>query len=347
MTQPNTEQSLSRPYFNETIRWRFLANALWIASILAILACLVLAGTTSSEQFWSSQNVQNLMRAWLIPALMVAPMALIIATGGLDLSVGAVAGLVATVIASLTSEGLGVGPALILGLLLALVIGLSNGLLIGVTKMHGAIITLGMLTLLNGLNLMLTGGQLIRIEEAGLLLSPALPVIGLILLTILTIGLVELTPFGRRDHSEAEQPEPWFQRLFFAGAPYVLSSLIAGFAGAWLLGRLRAAGPTIGAGLEVDVILMVLLGGTPLGVVLVNIIGALVAAFLVSVAQNISTLNGLPFQAILIGKGAAFLVFALLSYVYFHIVKWVVGRKKAVSTNTNLSNSETNESPRV
>jgi ribose/xylose/arabinose/galactoside ABC-type transport system permease subunit len=77
-------------------------------------------------------------------ALMIPPMALIIAAGGLDLSAGAVAGLVATTMATrLASETGGVGSSLVYGLFLALLIGLANGLLVGLTRIHGAIITFG------------------------------------------------------------------------------------------------------------------------------------------------------------------------------------------------------------
>lgn len=310
-----------------------IANALWIVLILAILGCVGFGGSAASEAFWSSANMRNLVQAWLLPALLVPPMALIIAVGGLDLSTGAVAGLVATVIASrLASETGGVGPALGLGLFLALLIGLANGLLAGLTRIHGAIITFGMTTLLSGINFVLTGGQVLAVREVGFLSSLTLPVIALILVTFLTIALVEFTPFGCRRPSESESRERWFQRLLFVGTPYVLSSLMAGLAGAWLLGRLRAAGPNIGVGLETDVILMVLLGGTAPGSDLANIIGGIVAAFLVGTAQNISVINQVPVQAVLVGKGAALLFFGLFSYLYYQAVQGVFRRRNSIST---------------
>jgi ribose/xylose/arabinose/galactoside ABC-type transport system permease subunit len=342
MTQQNAIHIEPHLYFNENRQWRIIANALWVVLILAILGCVSFGGSAASEAFWSSANMRNLVQAWLLQALMVPPMALIIAAGGLDLSAGAVAGLVATVIASrLTSETGSAGSALVLGLFLALLIGLANGLLAGLTRIHGAIITFGMTTLLSGINFMATEGQFIAVREVGFLSSLTLTVIVLILLILLTIVLIEFTPFGRRRPSESERGEPWFQRLLFVGTPYVLSSLMAGLAGAWLLGRLRAAGPNIGVGLETDVILMVLLGGTAPGSGLANIIGGIVAAFLVGTAQNISVINQVPVQAVLLGKGAALLFFGLFSYLDYQIVNWVFRRRKVVAATTQESETVT------
>src|SRR5688572_10528749 len=214
MTQQNANHVEPHLYFNENRQWRIIANALWIILILVILGCVGIGGSATSEVFWSPNNARNLIQAWLLPALMVPPIALIIAAGGLDLSAGAVAGLVATVIASrLASETGGVGSALVLGLFLALLIGLANGLLAGLTRIHGAIITFGMTTLLSGINYVVTRGQFIAVREVGFLSSLALPVIVLILLTVVTIALIEFTPFGHRRPSESERGEPWFQRL--------------------------------------------------------------------------------------------------------------------------------------
>ncbi len=340
MTQKSTDQDIASLHFYENIRWRLLSNTLWDGLILVILVIVVLFGGTSLEIFWSSRNIQNIIWTWFPAALLVPTMGLIIASGGLDLSVGSVAGLTTAVMASLlVSERVSIGGAFIVGLCLAFLVGLVNGFLIGVIKLNAVVVTLAMMTMLRGITYIITQSPIL-VSEVGFLSSPTLPVVVLILLIIFCFVATELKLVGKKLRTKPDNKASWLRQSLLIGLPYILSSTIAGFVGALFLGRLRAAMPTTGTGLEVDVILMVFLGGTPLGSGFVNIVGAVLAALMLAIVQNISALNGISLYLITTGKGVALLIFGLLCHAYYYIVDliFIKTKKSAIPEETQMKN---------
>jgi len=342
VTQESINQDVSSLHFYENTRWRLLSNTLWGGLILVNLVAVVLIGGMSSEKFWSSVNVQNIIWVWLTAALLVPTMGLMIASGGLDLSVGSVAGLTTVVMALLLVSGrVGIGGAFIVGLCLAFLVGLVNGFLIGVIKLNAVIVTLAMMTMLRGISYTITEGRPIEVAEVGFLSSLTIPGIVLILLIIVFIVATELKLIGNQYRLKPDNKVSWIRQSLLIGLPYVLSSTLAGFIGAFLyLGRLRTALPTIGTGLEVDVILMIFLGGTPFGSGFVNIVGAVLAALIVAIVHDISMLNGISHFSITTGKGEALLIFGLLCHAYYYIVNliFIKTKKKAISKEAKIEN---------
>lgn len=332
--QNNTNQDVLLR-FHENTGWRLVPNTAWGVFVLIILMTIVpLAGSVSSGAFWSAANVRNMTWIWIVMALLAPSMALIIASGGVDLSVGSVAGLTASVMALLVAQKVGVGGALVAGLSLGFLVGLVNGFLIGVIKLDAVIVTLAMMTMLRGACYVITEGKTIPSAGAGFLSLPAIPGVILILLIIVCVVASEL---GFAGNKKPGGKAGWVRQSLSMGLPYVLSSTVAGFVGALYLGRIRAATPTIGTGLEVDVILMVCLGGTPLGRGLVNIVGASLAALALAMMQSISALTGITPFALTIGKGAALLMFGLLCHAYYYVVNLVfTNTRKAVSKEPGI-----------
>ncbi len=334
MTQESVVQTDPSQSFFDNWKWRLSSKAVWIG-LVSVLLVLVLLSTVSVDKFWKPLNLRNIARTGLLPALMVPPMILVVASGGLDLSVGAVAGVVAVVMASLMSSEMSVSPAVALsvGLLLAILIGLVNGLLVGLARVHGAVATLGMSVLLRGLVLAVTEGKTIPAGEVGFL--GALTVPGLLLALLLIIGVIaltELAPFARKRFLGLRDESSWLQRLALAGLPYVLSSVMAGFAGACYLGIVQYGTIAAGAGLEADVLLVVFLGGTAFGGGLVNGLAAILAALTFAVATNIFMLSDVPYQQQGIIKGAGLVAFGLLCQLYYMLVGWIFKRVKARKT---------------
>ncbi len=328
MTQKSINQDISSLHFSENILWRLSSNALWDGLIVALLVILVLVGGVAAERFLSPANIRSMTWAWLAVAMLAPTMGLVIASGGIDLSVGSVAALTATVMASLVvSKETSIGVAFIVGLGLAFLIGLVNGFLMGVIKLNPVIVTLAMMTMLRGICYIITDGRTIVVAEVGFLSSLAIPVVALILLIIVCIVATELKLVSGR-HLLLNRAS-WIRQSLLIGLPYVLSSVMAGFVGALYLGRIRAAMPTIGTGLEVDAILIVLLGGTSLGGGFVNIVGAIPAALIVAMGQNIVVLNGTQASFLTVGKGAALLIFGLLCQAYYYVVNLIFTKRKS------------------
>jgi ribose/xylose/arabinose/galactoside ABC-type transport system permease subunit len=313
-------------HFYENTAWRLGASLIWIGLVL-VLTVVVIIWAVSSQQF----NMKFIATNLLTIGLMVPAMVMIVSAGGLDLSVGSVIALVGVVVATLMQD-LPPVVAVVLGLGLALVIGLINGTLVGLARIPGVLVTLAMLALARGLAVVMSEGRPMPLEGNAQALD-FLPVAGWILFVIVGLGsvlLVQLTPFGRRpDPCQSEQAEAWLARALFVGVPYILSSLMAGFAGILLLQRLRASMPTVGTNMELNVILAVIIGGTCLGGRFGTVIGGLLGAVFVSFLQYLLVVvNASPYLQQLI-IGALLLVGGGLCYGYYTLVGLVYrGRLK-------------------
>ena len=269
-------------HFYENTAWRLVASLIWIG-LVVVLTVIVIIWAVSSQQF----NMKFIATNLLTIGLMVPAMVMIVSAGGLDLSIGSVIALVGVLVATLMQD-LPPVVAVGLGLGLALVIGLINGTLVGLARIPGVLVTLAMFALARGLAFMMSEGRPMLLEGNAQALD-FLPVVGWILFVIVGLGsvlLIQLTPFGRRpDPCQSEQVESWLPRALFVGVPYILSSLMAGFAGILLLQRLRAGMPTIGINMELNVILAVIIGGTCLGGRFGTVIGGLLGAVFVAFLQ--------------------------------------------------------------
>jgi ribose transport system permease protein len=256
-------------------------------------------------------------------------MVLVVVSGGLDLSVGAVVGIVSVLAANMIDESQGTGGAflaLVVGLLVAFGIGLTNGLLTGLTKLHGALITLGMMTLLRGLAYKISDGRPMIVRDADFFSGLTIPaVVLLIILIIVIFFMAEFTKFGRKRYIEPMEAESLPGRLVRIVIPYTLSSTMASLAAFLLLARVGTAMPTIGIGFETETILAVLMAGIPLGGGLVNIIGAMLASLLIALDKSVSIINQIedasPYS-IQIKLGIELIIFGGLNQTYFRVADW-------------------------
>jgi ribose transport system permease protein len=303
---------------------------LWIGLVLLLMILTLLAGL-GSPSFTDSRNMENIFQSWLISALLVLPMILVVVSGGLDLSVGAVIGLSTVMAASMMEAADASGAAALVTVLgLAFGVGLVNGLVTGLTRLHGAVVTLGMMTLLRGIAFGVNEGAPILVQDVeffSVLTVPA--VILLILLVIIVFVLAEFTRFGRKRYTDSLTEESWLVRLVRTAIPYILSSVMAGLAGLLLIARLRTGMAATGTGYEAETILAVFLGGIPLGGGLVNVIGAMLASLAIALNKNITLLNGMSPFATQIRLGLGLLIFGVFSQVYSLAADWIYQRRKS------------------
>jgi ribose/xylose/arabinose/galactoside ABC-type transport system permease subunit len=345
----NAHQAEPRRYLYQSKGWKLLFNAVWLGFAVLLLIPLTVAGLALSRSvsFFSPLNLSNLAWIWLTHAILAPAVVLIVASGGLDLSIGAVIGLVGVVIAALAPV-IGVEAAALVGIGLALLVGLVNGLLVGASRVHGALVTLATATLLRGLALTLTTGTPISVKDVGRLSSPTIPWIALLFAVLAGLGGVLL--LARRKGQPGDAPPSWIARLIYTGLPYVFSGLLAGLVGVIYLGRLRVGLPTGGAGFEVDELLIVLLGGTPLvsapvGNMLVNIAGALLAALAFAAGQNGAVLAGTPPFFVELAKGVSLLAVGVVSYLYYLGVSLLPAARKKGEVPTKPGDSKVQAGP--
>ncbi len=228
--------------------------------------------------------------------LLALGMTLVIATGGVDLSVGAIMAIAGAVMAQLA--GVSVPVAIAGGLGVALLAGAWNGLLVSAAKIQPIIATLILMVAGRGVAQLITDGQIINFEQPALVFLGNGTLFGLpftlalvLIMFAVTAWLVRGTALGL--FIEAVGDNETASR--FTGLPaqsvkfltYVFAGLCAGLAGLVATSNIKSADANhIGLYLELDAILAVVVGGTALTGGRFQLAGSLVGALLI---QTLST----------------------------------------------------------
>lgn len=292
----------------------------------AFVAALVVLLAIATPHFLTADNLIIVLRQAALQFLMAAGLTLVVLTGGIDLSVGAVLGLAACVSAALIVQGsviLGVGAALGVGL----ACGLVNGALVAYIGIPAFIATYGMLWIAHGLGYVFMRGEVIhgfpagfRALGAGFAGGIPLPVlIGAVLLALLHVVL-HFTRFGRALY--AMGGNPLAARLSgiptrrYLMAVYGLSGMLAGFASLVVIARVNAADSGTGEELLLTAIAAVCLGGTSLFGGVGGIVGTAIGALILALVVNGMNMLGIAtfWQAFAMG---AIVIAAVLADVSF------------------------------
>ena len=242
-------------------------------------------------------------------------MTIVIISGGIDLSVGAVAALSAMVAGILLMKmRLPFFAALVGSLGVGALFGVVNGLLVSRFRLQPMVVTLGTMSIARGLTLISTSGRPIFVLNStmmalgnGRLLG--VPIQVYVVLGLFLIGLVvlNLTYFGRYIYSIGGNEEATrlsgirVQR--YKVFIYVITGLCASMVGIVLVGLLGASEPTTGLGLELDAIAVSAIGGTSLMGGIGGLGGAMLGALLIGTLKNGLTILNIVsyYQQILIG----------------------------------------------
>jgi ribose transport system permease protein len=263
---------------------------------LAFLAALVTLLAVVSPHFLTTDNMVIVLRQAALQFLMASGLTLVVLTGGIDLSIGAVLGLAACVGAGFIATG-SVLTGVLVALGAGLACGLVNGVLVAYVGIPAFIATYGMLWVAHGLGYVFMKGEVIhgfpagfRALGAGFVGAIPVPVlIGVALLFALHIVL-HLTRFGRALYAIGGNAVA--SRLIGISvgknlvAVYALSGVLAAFAGLVVIARVNAADSGTGEELLLTAIAAVCLGGTSLfggaGGVAGTAIGSLILALVVN-----------------------------------------------------------------
>ncbi|PYE22021.1 monosaccharide ABC transporter membrane protein (CUT2 family) [Rhizobium sp. PP-CC-3A-592] len=265
-------------------------------ALFFIVVCVVFSVITGA--FLSAPNILNIIRQCAPLLIVAAAMTFVITTGGIDLSVGSVLALVATLSATALQAGLPWPLVILMMLALGAGIGAIHGFFIAYEKIPSFIVTLAGLSIIRGLALLITGGYSIPVDPASTftLIGRAwflgVPVPALIALAVLGVAYVVFnrTPFGRYvtgigANAEAVRRagiDTRFTTLFV----YILSSSAAALAGIIVTARLGSGSSNAGQGFELEVIAAVVLGGTSLFGGRGTIVGTVLGALTVAVIAN-------------------------------------------------------------
>jgi len=257
--------------------------------------------------FITPLNLFQVTRQMSVMAVIAIGMTFVIATGEIDISVGAIYNLAANIMALLIAEqGFTPWEAAIFALMAGLVAGTLNGVLSTILDLPSFIITLGTVSLYRGLTIMLSKGLSIgnfpendfyNIGSKGF---GAVPFIALIALIITVIGswIFKKTVFSQHILAVGSNEEAAYRSGVQINIRKIevmaLNGLFCGIAAILGIAYLRSASPQTGSGYELSAIAATVVGGTPLQGGEGTIWGTLIGVALTIVIQNGLILMGLP-----------------------------------------------------
>jgi ribose transport system permease protein len=300
--------SIARTWINR------LGPLLGLVLVIVIFAILI----GSPERYLSLKNLRTVLAQTVIVAIGAVGMTMIIISGGIDLSVGSAIALTGVITALGINAGYSPTVALCAGILVGGFVGLVNGLAITRLRVVPFIATLGMLGVARGVAKGIAGSQTVNMPETWvnnllltvpkpewLLVAPGVWIA--IALAVIAAIVLRNTVFGRRvfalGSNEAAARACGIATDRLKIYIYALAGLLFGLAGVMQMSRLRQGDPTVAAGLELDIIAAVVIGGGSLsggeGTILGSMIGALIMAFLRNGCQQVGWPNYI--QEIIIG----------------------------------------------
>jgi ribose transport system permease protein len=297
-SEPGATNALAARLFRPATRQKLLA----FASLLALMVFFSLA----SESFLQVDNMVSIMQATAVNGVLAVACTFVIITSGIDLSVGTLMTFCAVMAGVfLTYLGMPLPVGILAAIVFGALSGFTSGVLIAKLKIPPFIATLGMMMVLKGLSLVISGTKPIyfndtpgftAISQDSLIgdVIPSLPIpngVLILFLVAIAAGIVlNKTLLGRYTFALGSNEEA--VRLSGVNVDlwkiivYTVSGGICGIAGLLIASRLNSAQPALGQGYELDAIAAVVIGGTSLSGGTGTILGTLIGAFIMSVLTN-------------------------------------------------------------
>ncbi len=287
-------------------RSRAQPRASWVSSfrnptgvgvLFAFYILMLIVFSILSPYFFSTQNFLSISTNMAYIGLMAGTQTLLIIAGGLDMSVASVAGISGVVLTLLLKMGLNIWLAGGVSLVLGALIGYLNSISVTRIRINPLIATLGMLNIVEGLALVMTGGLTRPVSDVGFsflgsgrVLGLPMPVILMVVSYIALYWLLSTTRFGRFVYATGGNPDA--SRL--AGVPvngvltrlFILSGVSGALAGLILVAMLGASAPTAASSNLLTVIASVILGGTSLAGGRGSVWGTLLAVLILGTLNN-------------------------------------------------------------
>ena len=281
----------------------------WVREHGVYLALLILViyNVVATPNFVTVDTIQ-LLFSQVPPVIIVSlGMALVIGTGGVDLSVGATMAIASAVLAKfVVGVQAPIGVAMAAAVLAGLLVGVFNGLVVAFARVQPIVATLGVLVAGRGIALVITGGALVELfvpffKEVRLGKLAGVPYVMIVaaLLAVLVSFLVRRTAFGYRLLAIGGNR----RASVLAGLPvrrtliavYAISGTLAAVAGVIATARLRASDPSyIGLLMELSAITAVVVGGTSLTGGRVRILGTVTGAILIQLLETTLVSHNAP-----------------------------------------------------
>ena len=302
------------PGFAHALTWR---DVLPFASFVLILV----GAAIFTDTFFTERNLSNLLRQTVANGLISLGMLIVILTGGIDLSVGAVVALGGVLFAGL-ADRIGIGPALAAAVLAGTLAGLVNGTIVSRFRLQPFIVTLATMGIIRGIVYIYTESPISpahpSFRELGAALVGPVSVGMLIMLACYAAAgfFLNRTATGRATVAIGGNVEA--VRLAGVDVPrtitiaYGVSGMLSALSGAILVSRLGIAQPSLGAAYELDAIAACVIGGAVLGGGGGGVTGTLFGVFTLGIINNLLNLLGVKSFYQDIVKGSVVILAVLL-----------------------------------
>ncbi|MDR0361484.1 MAG: ABC transporter permease [Planctomycetota bacterium] len=289
-----------------------------IVLVLLIVVCYGVAG----DRFIRQANLVNIARQISVVTILSFAQTLIIITGQIDLSIGAVAGMAGTFSCAVYVATQNLFLAVLTALVIGAVVGLINGLVITRFSVPSFIVTLAMQSIAMGIIFLHTKGNNIynigdyKILGQGNFLYFPIPVWFMIAFWLVIAFVLKFCKFGRYLYAtggnEYAAIASGISTKNVKLLTFIISGLMASFAGVILMARLNAGIPIEGIGYETDAIMATIVGGTSFTGGTGTATGTLIGSFIIGILNNILNLMGVQSYVQQIVKGSLIILAVIL-----------------------------------
>ncbi|MGE4800611.1 ABC transporter permease [Yersinia hibernica] len=271
----------------------------WLVALLVLVA--VVFSLLIPQVFWSAANFQSIASQIPVAGVLTLAMAITMLTGGINLSIIATANASALVMAWVCTQLEPTFSSMILMLLagasVALVVGVINGVLISVVRVSPILATLGIMTLLKGVNVLISKGSAISnfpnyvlALDRSYFLGVPVPLYLFAAVALVIWLILAKTPLGRQIYLSGSNEKA----TFFSGINtrrtliwvYVISSLLCAVAALLMMSKLNSAKASYGESLLLITILATVLGGVNPDGGFGKIFGIVLALFLLQMLES-------------------------------------------------------------
>jgi rhamnose transport system permease protein len=269
-------------------------------SLIVIMIVLGIVAAIAAPQFLSAGNITNVASLASIAAVAAVGQALVVITRSIDLSIEAMIGLVAYMVAlTLEDRVLDSGQAIVAGIAIGLALGMVNGFVVTVLRVPAIVATLGTLSIFRGIDYLIAGSHQVPVASLppGFTAAAYDSILGVPIFVWITIGVVatgtlalRYLPFGRHLYAVGSNPEAAeilgipSRRIVFVA--YALCGSLAGVAGVMWVVQFGTINGTAATGFVLAVVAAVVVGGVNIFGGSGSVVGALLGAVMIGIMEQ-------------------------------------------------------------
>lgn len=283
---------------------------------VAIVSCL-------TSDFFTARNISNIFRQICASCVLSLGFTLVLGSGAIDLSVGYMLGMIGIATALMAVNNIPAPVVIISAILLGGFCGFCNAFLTLTFELAPFIVTLAMGMVYQGINLLMCHSKSIanlpgwyKFFGNGKIGSVPFAIVLMLIMVFVIMVMVQKTKFGRYalacggNRKAARVCGISTEKITYA--VYILTGICVGIAALLLTGRTASAQTGAGAGMEMDCVASVVIGGTPMEGGKVNVFGTLIGCLLIQVISNSLNLLGVDSNWQKIAKGAVIIIAIIL-----------------------------------